>query len=57
MKGVDHADQYLSCYSVGSILHTHTHTKTEWNRYICEFCVVPLHRGRCFEKYHAFKLY
>ena len=22
-------------------------------RYICKFCVVPLHKGSCFEKYHS----
>ncbi|PNF26451.1 hypothetical protein B7P43_G16256, partial [Cryptotermes secundus] len=23
--------------------------------YICKFCVMPLHRGECFEKYHTLK--
>jgi hypothetical protein len=26
-------------------------------RYICEYCVVPLHKGSCFEKYHTLKHY
>lgn len=29
--------------------------KKQNETYICEFCVVPLHRGRCFEKYNTFK--
>jgi len=26
-------------------------------RNICKFCVVPLHKGPCFEKYHSVKNY
>jgi len=26
-------------------------------RYICKFCIVPLHKGFCFEKYHSGKNY
>ena len=29
------------------------HKKQTEPRYICKFCVVPLHRGFCFEKYHS----
>jgi hypothetical protein len=27
----------------------------EWSktRYIRKFCIVPLHKGSCFEKYHS----
>jgi hypothetical protein len=28
------------------------HKKWNETRYVCEFCVVPLHKGSCFEKYH-----
>jgi hypothetical protein len=32
------------------------HKKRSKTRYICEFCVVPLHKGKCFQRYnsHAF---
>lgn len=26
-------------------------------RYICKFCVVPLHKGECFERYHTMERY
>jgi len=29
------------------------HMKQSETKYICKFCVVPLHRGSCFEKYHS----
>ena len=29
------------------------HKKQSETRYICKFCVVPLHKGSCFEKYHS----
>jgi len=29
------------------------HTTQSETRNICKFCVVPLHRGSCFEKYHS----
>jgi hypothetical protein len=29
------------------------HKKRSEARYICKFCVVPRHKGRCFEKYHS----
>jgi hypothetical protein len=29
------------------------HKKRSATRYICKFCVVPLHKGSCFEKYHS----
>jgi hypothetical protein len=25
--------------------------------YICKFCVVPLHKGSCFERYHSSRNY
>ena len=31
------------------------HKKRSETRYICEFCVVPLHKGSCFDKYHTLK--
>ena len=31
------------------------HKKRSETRYICEFCVVPLHKGSCFEKYDTLK--
>ena len=34
-----------------------THKKRSETRYIYEFCVVPLHKGSCFEKYHTLKHY
>jgi hypothetical protein len=29
------------------------HKKRSKTRNICKFCVVPLHKGSCFEKYHS----
>ena len=29
------------------------HKKQSETGYICKFCVVPLHKGPCFEKYHS----
>jgi len=29
------------------------HKKQRETTYICKFCVVPLHKGSCFEKYHS----
>jgi hypothetical protein len=29
------------------------HKKRSETRYICKFCVVPLHKGSCFEKCHS----
>jgi hypothetical protein len=26
-------------------------------RYICKFCIVPIHKGSCFEKYHTLRNY
>jgi hypothetical protein len=33
------------------------HQKRSETRYICEYCIVPLHKGSCFEKYHTLKYY
>jgi hypothetical protein len=33
------------------------HKKLRETRYICEFCVAPLHKGSCFEKDHTLKHY
>jgi len=30
-----------------------TQKKRNETRNICKFCVVPLHKGSCFEKYHS----
>jgi len=29
------------------------HKERSETRSICKFCVVPLHKGSCFEKYHS----
>jgi hypothetical protein len=29
------------------------HKKRNETRYICQFCVVPLHNRSCFEKFHS----
>ena len=29
------------------------HKKRSETRYLCKFCIVPLHKGSCFEKYHS----
>jgi hypothetical protein len=29
------------------------HKKRSETAYICKFCIMPLHRGECFEKYHT----
>ena len=31
--------------------------KRSETRYICKFCVVPLHKGSCFEKHHSVTSY
>jgi hypothetical protein len=33
------------------------HNKRNECRYICNFCLVPLHRGECFQRYHILKYY
>jgi hypothetical protein len=33
------------------------HKKRSETRYICEYCVVPLHKGSCFKKHHTLKCY
>jgi hypothetical protein len=33
------------------------HKKRSETRCICEYCVVPLHKGSCFKKYHTLKCY
>jgi len=33
------------------------HKKRSETRNICKFCVVPLHKGSCFEKYHSVTIY
>jgi len=33
------------------------HKKQSETRYICKFCIVLLHKGSCFEKYHSVKNY
>jgi len=33
------------------------HEKQSKTRYICKLCVVPLHKGFCFEKYHSVTYY
>jgi hypothetical protein len=34
-----------------------THKKRSETRYICKFCVAPLHKEECFERYHSLKNY
>jgi hypothetical protein len=29
------------------------HKKQSETTYICKFCIVPLHKGSCFERYHS----
>ncbi|PNF33715.1 hypothetical protein B7P43_G11435 [Cryptotermes secundus] len=31
------------------------HRKRSMTAYICKFCVMPLHKGECFQKYHTLK--
>ena len=33
------------------------HKKRSETRYICKFCLVPLHKGQCFQRYHTLKHY
>jgi hypothetical protein len=33
------------------------HKKRSATRYICKFCIVPLQKGSCFEKYHTLRNY
>jgi hypothetical protein len=44
-------------YSVRQCRVCSVHKKRSETRYSCEFCVVPLHKGSCFEKYHTLKHY
>jgi hypothetical protein len=30
-----------------------SHKKRSATAYICKFCVMPLHKGECFQKYHS----
>jgi hypothetical protein len=32
-----------------------THKKRSETRYICKFCLVPLHKRECFQRYHTLK--
>jgi hypothetical protein len=34
-----------------------THKKRSETRYICKFCILPLHKGECFQRYHTLKHY
>jgi hypothetical protein len=34
-----------------------THKKRCETRYICKFCLVPLHKGESFQRYHTLKYY
>jgi hypothetical protein len=31
------------------------HKKRSMTAYICKFCVMPLHKGECLQKYHTLK--
>jgi len=33
------------------------HKKRSETRYVCKFCLVPLHKGECFHRYHTLKHY
>ena len=33
------------------------HKKWSETRYTCKFCIVPLHKGSCFDKYHSVTRY
>ena len=33
------------------------HKQRGETRYICKFCLVPLHKGECFQRYHTLKHY
>jgi hypothetical protein len=33
------------------------HKKRVETRYICKFCLVQLHKGECFQRYHTLKHY
>jgi len=33
------------------------HKQRRETRYICKFCLVPLHKGECFQRYHTLKHY
>jgi hypothetical protein len=34
-----------------------THKRRSESRYICKFCLVPLHKGECFQRYHTLNQY
>jgi hypothetical protein len=34
-----------------------THKKKGETRYICKFCLVPIHKRECFQRYHSLKHY
>jgi len=33
------------------------HKQRSETQYICKFCLVPLHKGECFQRYHTLKHY
>jgi len=33
------------------------HKKRSETQYICKFCLVPLHKGECFQRYHTLQHY
>jgi hypothetical protein len=45
----------MKCVGV-SVVHA-THKKRSETRYICKFCVAPLHKEECFERYHSLRHY
>jgi hypothetical protein len=32
-----------------------SHNKSSATAYTCQFCVMPLHKGECFQKYHTLR--
>jgi len=50
MKGVDHADQYLSYYSVGSVLHTKKQNEIDT---FVNFVLRHFTEEGAFEKYQS----
>jgi hypothetical protein len=44
-------------YPVWQCMVCSAHKSRSETRYIREFCVLPLHKGSCFEKYHTLKHY
>jgi hypothetical protein len=52
----DSSSKVLKWVDVSVVRATYKKERSE-TRYICKFCIAPLHREECFERYHSLKHY